>query len=163
MLRSLAEGDECFVVAAVLDEVKSGVRAHPEVSAIEEASWLEPVRIEGLDDLAVFAEYVRVLGSGPRNVGEAETLTWAEKRGAIAVIDERAAVRCGRERDVEVHGTLWLIAEGYRASLLARNEVISLIDALADAEAWFPAEARGEDFFEWASQEGMIDGGSQKT
>lgn len=33
-------------------------------------------------------------------------LAWAEVNGAIAIVDERAGWNYGRERGVEVHGTL---------------------------------------------------------
>lgn len=122
-----------------------------------EAAWLTPVRIEGLTELTVFAEYIRVLGSGSRNIGEAETLAWAETHGAVVVIDERAGARAGQQRGVTVHGTLWLIARAVRAGALERHEVVELIEALADAEAWFPSDARGEGFFRWASEYGLLE------
>ena len=43
-------------------------------------------------DLAVFAEYARILGSSVQgDVGEAATLAWAETHSAIAIIDDQAA------------------------------------------------------------------------
>lgn len=156
ILEAIVQDDECFVVAAVVDEIRDGISGHPELGAVLEAEWLTPVRVEGLAELTIFAEYARVLGSGPRNVGEAETLAWAESQNAIALLDERAGTRRGHERGVEAHGTLWLIAQAHRSRLLARHEVVGLVDALADAEAWFPSAARGEGFFDWAAEQGLL-------
>jgi hypothetical protein len=46
----------------------------------------------------VFAQYVRILGSGQRDIGEASVLAWAEVQGAIAVLDERAGTQAARAR-----------------------------------------------------------------
>lgn len=156
VLREITSADECFVVATVLDEIRNGAIQYPELGLVEDASWLTPVRVEGLTELTLFVEYARVLGSAPRNVGEAETLAWAESSNAIAVVDERAGTRLGRERGVEVHGSLWLIGTAFRRELLTRHEVVTLIERLADTEAWFPSAARGDGFFQWAAENGLL-------
>jgi predicted nucleic acid-binding protein len=157
VLEAIVQDEDSFVSATVLGEIDVGRPLHRELDAVRRATWLTPVRIEGLAELTVFAEYVRILGSGPRNIGEAETLAWAETHDAVAVIDERAGARAGQQRGVAVHGTLWLIARAIRAAALERHEVVELIDALADAEAWFPSEARGEGFFRWAAEHGLLE------
>lgn len=86
VLEAIVEGDDSFVTATVLGEIDIGLAVHHELKAVRRAPWLTPVRIEGLAELTVFAEYVRTLGSGPRNIGEAETLAWAETHDAVAVI-----------------------------------------------------------------------------
>ena len=53
------------------------------------------VSVGGLEGLGSFAAYARLLGSGARNVGEAETLAWAETNEAIAVVDEAAGRTAG--------------------------------------------------------------------
>jgi hypothetical protein len=52
------------------------------------------VSVGGLEGLGAFAAYARLLGSGARNVGEAET-AWAETNEAIAVVDEAAGRTAG--------------------------------------------------------------------
>jgi predicted nucleic acid-binding protein len=73
---------------------------------------------------------------------------------AIAVIDERAGTRHARERDVEVHGTLWLIAQSVRQGLLAEERSEELVAALRDTEAWFPDFDGG--FVGWARENGLL-------
>lgn len=143
-----------FVTQAVLDEVERGVPLHPRLAVIAQVTWLRSVRVDGLDELAAFAAYSRVLGAGERNVGESSTLAWAEIHTAIAIVDERAGTRRGRARNVEVHGTLWLVAHGFRCGLLTDRRVENLIDALSDTEAWFPCQ--GSEFMGWARSEGLF-------
>jgi predicted nucleic acid-binding protein len=107
-----------------------------------------------LASLGVFAQYVRLLGSGARDIGEAATLAWAEVHGATAVLDDAAARRAGKERGVDVHGTLWLVANGLRSSLLTEDQAISLVDALRLAEAWLPCDGRG--FLDWCRRERLL-------
>jgi predicted nucleic acid-binding protein len=156
-LQTLAEltvSHDRFVTQAVLDELDKGAQRHQLLASVLEVPWLIGVRVDGLDELAAFAEYARVLGSGPRNVGEASTLAWAEVNNGVAIIDERAGTRRGRERGIEVHGTLWLVAEGYRAGVISDERAELLVAALSDAEAWFPC--RASEFLDWARQEGLI-------
>jgi predicted nucleic acid-binding protein len=94
------------------------------------------------------------LGSGERNIGEASVLAWAELNGATAIVDERAGANHGRQRGVQVHGSLWLIVEGYRGGHLDEGGAKALVDALRDTEAWFPCD--GEGLFDWARSCGLL-------
>jgi predicted nucleic acid-binding protein len=153
-LEELTRHDDRHVTQAVRDEIARGAALHEKLSAVADASWLTVVRVDGLAELSAFADFARVLGSGERDVGEASTLAWAQVHGAIAIVDERAGTRRGRERGVEVHGTLWLIAEGRRRNLLTDAQCEELVDALSDTEAWFPC--RGAEFIAWARAEGLL-------
>lgn len=81
-------------------------------------------------------------------------LAWAEVNHAVAIIDERAGTRRGRQRGVEVHGTLWLVAEGFRLNLLSDEQAELLVTALSDTSAWFPCS--GSEFLGWARREGLF-------
>lgn len=153
-LRRLVEPDTGGATAAVLDEIRRGEAAHPPLAEIERLQWLEHVRVDSLPALQVFAAYARRLGSNDRDIGEASTLAWAEVNHATAIVDDRVATRIGRDRGVEVHGTLWLVTRGLRRGVIARHEASHLIDALAAAEAWFPCT--GDDFLAWAAENGLL-------
>lgn len=153
-LADLTRHHDRFVTRAVLDELERGVQQHSRLAAVPQVEWLRSVRVDGLAELAAFAEYARVLGSGERNVGEASTLAWAEVNHAVAIIDERAGTRRGRQRGVEVHGTLWLVAEGFRLNLLSDEQAELLVTALSDTSAWFPCS--GSEFLGWARREGLF-------
>lgn len=138
----------------MLDEIGRGATLYPLLAAIRGMPWLEPLRVDSLPGLQAFAAYARQLGSNDRDIGEASTLAWAEVNRATAIIDDRLATRVGRERGVEVHGTLWLVTRGLRRGVMAREEAPSLIDALARAEAWLPCT--GDEFLAWADQHGLL-------
>jgi predicted nucleic acid-binding protein len=130
VLEAISADHRRITTEAVSDELKAGVAEHPELAAIQELNWLEIVSSSSLEELRAFSEYARRLGSGPRNVGEASVLAWAEVNNAIAIVDERAGTNHGRERRVRVHGTLWLICEGYRKGLLGEAAAEGLVVSL---------------------------------
>ena len=148
-------GCERGITAAVLDEIRRGEADHPLLAEIERLQWLEHLRADSLPALQVFAGYTQRLGSGDRDIGEASTLAWAELNHAIAIVDDRVATRIGRDRGVEVHGTLWLVTRGLRRGVIGREEAPPLIDALRHTEAWFPCS--GDDFLRWADENGLLD------
>jgi predicted nucleic acid-binding protein len=151
-LRSVVAGHRCVVTAAVADELANAAR-HPEITGAD-WTWLEPVKVDSLALLGVFGAYARILGSGPRDVGEAATLAWAEVNGAIAVVDEAAGRRAAQTRGVEVHGTLWLVTEAVRAEALGDSDAVALVEALRQSGAWLPCT--GQEFLAWARQNGLL-------
>jgi predicted nucleic acid-binding protein len=152
-LRQITGGHRCTVTQAVLDEISAGANKYPELGNAD-LTWLEVVPVDGLPAMQVFVEYARVLGSGTRDIGEATTLTFAELHGAIAIVDEAAGREAGRARGATVHGTLWLVAEAFRATLLSEADTVALVNQLRAAEAWFPCD--GEKFLTWARAEGLL-------
>jgi predicted nucleic acid-binding protein len=140
------------VTAAVADELRSAAN-HPEVAGAD-LSWLEEVRVDSLGVLGVFAAHASILGSGQRDVGEAATLAWAEVNGGVAVVDEAAGRRAAQTRGVEVHGTLWLVAEAVRVGALEEDVAVTLVDGLEGAGAWLPCD--GSTFVAWAKAQGLL-------
>lgn len=151
-LRRVVAGHRCVVTAAVGDELRNATN-HPEVAGAD-LTWLEEVRVDSLGVLGAFAAYASILGSGERDVGEAATLAWAEINGAVAVVDEAAGRRAAQTRGVEVHGTLWLVAEALRAAEITEEVAVTLVDALKAAGAWLPCD--GSSFMTWAKEQGLL-------
>lgn len=152
-LRKITGAHRCTVTQAVLDEISAGAHKYPELGNAD-LTWLEVVPVDSLDAMRILFEYARVLGSGSRDVGEATTLTFAEMHGAVAIVDEAAGRAAGWARGVTVHGTLWLVAEGFKATLLSEADAVALVDQLRAAEAWFPCD--GKKFLAWARAEGLL-------
>jgi predicted nucleic acid-binding protein len=142
------------VPQAVLDELRAGEPMHPPLADVRNAGWLEIVACDGLAELRAFAHYVRVLGAGERDIGEASVLAWAEVNSGIAVIDEPAGTQAAQARGVAVHGTLWLIANGLNAGELLMSEAERLVDQLRSTDARLPCS--GAEFFEWAKAQGLL-------
>lgn len=153
VLRRITSGYRCAVTQAVLDEISAGGQKYPELCDAD-LTWLDVVRVDGLAAVRVLSDYLHVLGSGARDIGEATTLTFAEMSGAIAIVDEAAGREAGRERGVIVHGTLWLVAEAFKAALLGEADTIALVDQLAATDAWFPCD--GVTFLSWARENGLL-------
>lgn len=152
-LRQITSGYRCTVTKAVLDEIAAGARDYPELGSAD-LGWLQIVPVDSLAAMRLLFDYARVLGSGSRDIGEATTLAFAELNSAIAVIDEVAAKKVGTERGVAVHGTLWLVAEAFKATLLDESQTVALVNQLQAAEAWFPCD--GAEFFTWARENGQL-------
>lgn len=138
----------------VLEEIRAGEEQYPPLADIRNLDWLEAVPCNEPEELRAFAHYARVLGSGPRDVGEALVLAWAEVHRAIAIIDERAGTQAAIGRGVSVHGTLWLITNGVSSKDLALSDAERLVDQLRESDARLPCS--GAEFFEWAQNRGLL-------
>ncbi len=153
-LQSIVAGRRTVVPRAVLEELDNGVADHPALADVRSAEWIEMVPVDGLRELRLFAQYVRLLGAGQRDVGESSALAWAEAYEAVAIVDDQTAVNIARQRGVRVRGTLSLIADGIRQSILDNGEAERLIDDLRAGGARFPCT--GSEFIVWARDKELL-------
>ena len=155
-LRALCGNARCTVTTAVLHELRRGTSAQPRLQDALDAEWIDHVTLDELAELQAFAVYAQQIGSSPvHDTGEAATLAWAEIHAATAIVDDREAVRAGRQRGVTVHGTLWLVVGGLQASVLTESAAVQLVGALLDAGAWLPLSS-AEAFIPWARAAGLL-------
>lgn len=154
VLEELVRGRPCFITGAVRDEVADWAAQHPALEGVADLPWLETVSIDQLAELRVFASLAAILDVGDRNVGEATVLAYAQVHDLIPVTDDGPARREAKRRHMEVHGTLWLVIEGYNRRLLSEAQAKELVQRLADAKAHFPCQP--DELFEWAREKGMI-------
>jgi predicted nucleic acid-binding protein len=160
LLDLLTAGHRRVTTRAVIDELERGCPDHPELRDALAAPWIEEVPVETPGELRFFAEYSRRLVAGERNIGEASVLAWAEAHQAIAIVDDQAAVQCGRERGVEVRRTLALVARGVKRGVMEAAGACKLVDELVQTGgARFPCS--GEGFVGYARREGLL-GESEK-
>lgn len=153
MLDRLTAGNERVTTRAVIDEIRNGVSAFPELQDVLDLIWLKVESADSLDELRFFAKYSRRLGSDSHDIGEASVLAWAEAHGAIAFTDDEAAVPAARDEGVEVRRTLALVARGIKHGVLTDEEGDRLVDELLRAGGRFPFGA-GE-FVRWARETGL--------
>ncbi|MFC7155244.1 nucleic acid-binding protein [Halomarina halobia] len=73
--------------------------------------------------------------------GETAALAVANERDAILLTDDFAAREAATAADVEVHGSLGIIALGYARGTLAREEAASLMRALQRETSLFVTDA----------------------
>ena len=154
-LKQLVSEFRCVITDAVSEEIRNGIDQHPELGEVDQLPWLQVVSVKTLDELYIFAGYLRILGSDRRNGGEATVLAWAETHEAVAFIDDQAACNAGRNRGVTVYRTLHLVVRAYPAGLFDEQRVQDLITGLVDSGARFPARAR-TDLLGWAHEQGLL-------
>lgn len=150
----LTAGDDRVTTSAVVEELREGLPIHPELQDALDLPWLRIERLTELEELRLFGEYARRLGSGTHDVGEATVLAWAEAHGATAFTDDEVAVQVGRDRGVEVKRTLALVARGARRGVLSNTDAQQLVDELLHAGARFPF-GPGE-FIRWAREHDLL-------
>lgn len=135
--------------AAVLDELTS----HSLNSA--DFGWLDTVHVDGIDELQCLMTWMQRVGTTDRlNRGEATVFAWADRHGAIAVVDDRSARRAAQQHGLEAHGTLWTIAMGVKHGRTTVESASSLVDTLLQHGARYPFEIGG--FRHWASCKGLL-------
>ncbi|HVV86535.1 MAG TPA: hypothetical protein VHE35_25935 [Kofleriaceae bacterium] len=154
-LERLTHGDTHVTTRAVLDELAGGSSLHPVLANVAQQPWIHAVSVDSLAELVVFNEYVRILGSSSRNIGEASVLAHAEIRSAVAFVDDQAAVRAGKERRVNVRRSLGVVTEGIHRQILAHEEASALVDDLVRlGGARLPCD--GASFLAWAERQGLL-------
>lgn len=155
VLEDLVAAYRCITLAEVANELHAGLAEHPSLAKVLAAPWLEVIELRELDEIVAFARYKSELGGGPdRNTGEAAVLGWTAVHGGIAIIDERAGTRIAHRDGIDVHGTMWLVANGVRSGRLARPVAEQIIDELVATDMVLPVDGAG--FFAWAYDEGLL-------
>ena len=155
MLERITFGHRCVVTRAVLDEIDRGCDLYPVLADVKILPWMQVVSVDSLNELVAFSHYVRVLGSGDRNIGEASILAWAETSSGIAVVDDNAAVQAAKARKVTVRRSLGLLCNALHRSVLTIDQVRTLIDDLTVfGGARLPCDGVG--FERWAENNGML-------
>jgi predicted nucleic acid-binding protein len=153
VLCDLLIGRDCWTTGVVLDELDRGVMAHPALAQVATQDWLKVAPLDSLDEIMLFATWARRVGSGERDRGEASVFAVAESRGAIAISDDRNAVRVARTYGISVHGTIWVLAEACQTGKLTEHAVGNLIDVLRSTGHRLPCT--GAEFPEYALRHGL--------
>lgn len=155
VLERLVVPYRCVTPTEVANELHVGLVEHPLLAKVLAAQWLEVIELREVDEVVAFARYKAELGGGPdKNTGEAAVLGWTAVHGGIAIIDERAGTRIAQRDGIDVHGTMWLVANGVRSERLARADAEGVIDELAATDMALPVDGAG--FFAWAYEEGLL-------
>lgn len=153
-LKTLTGDYRRVMTSAVIDELARGVQEFPRLADVELCEWIETVRGDSLEELVAFSDCLRFLGGGPRNIGEAATLAWAEVHGAVAVLDDQTAVQLARQRGVQVKRTLSLVATGFERGRLSEDAAAILVDELIGGGARFPCD--GRKYMAWCRDNGLL-------
>lgn len=74
------------------------------------------------------------------DVGERQAVTLADERGLILLTDDLAARKAAIEREIEVHGSIGVIAFGFGQGKIHRQEAASRMRALQHETSLFITE-----------------------
>lgn len=130
LLADLVGTETCSTTQVVRHELGQGARQYQELSGALDLDWLNVIPLETVNALTCFAKWSRRLGKSSRNLGEASVFAAAELYGGTAITDDSEAVRVGRAHQLDVHGTIWLLARACRSGKLTEIGASNLIDAL---------------------------------
>nr|WP_062338352.1 hypothetical protein [Herbidospora sakaeratensis] len=155
VLEKLLSGRSCLITKAVEEELLVGASKHPKLYQVSIQPWITVAEEFTRDFYALLTMYHLRLGGGKRDIGEAMTLAYAEVHGITAMIDDRSARKYGKSRGVKMTGTLELLCQNIRKSMISTENACEVIDLLAEHEAFLPCD--GDTFIAWAQAEGLLD------
>ena len=142
---------------AVIEEIEKGIPIYPKLVLISQQRWLEKVSVDGLEELAHFAEFSRrLVDQNGRNVGEASALAWIMVNAGVLISDDQDAIQITNEKCIETMRTLRLLGRSVCKGLLTKEDAATLVDELISGGARFPCKG-GAEFMSWANREGLFD------
>lgn len=130
VLADLIIDQVCATTALVLDELRIGAERKTELRAALELDWMQVIALDQPDEIRCFADWVRRIGAGKRDMGEASVFAAAELGGGIAITDDRDATQVARRHGLRVHGTIWLLAGACGVGKLTEAAASSIIESL---------------------------------
>ncbi|MGH3950082.1 MAG: hypothetical protein ACRDSE_13310 [Pseudonocardiaceae bacterium] len=116
--------------------------------------WLGVIQLDTVEELECFAKWVRRVGGTGRNLGESSVFASAEMHGGTVLTDDRDAVRVGRAYNLDVHGTIWLLAGACRGGKLTEMGASNLVDTLRATSMRLPCT--GSEFGRYARDHGLL-------
>jgi predicted nucleic acid-binding protein len=154
VLGSLIAGTSCHLTDIVQDEIQRGSITRPQLSAVENAEWLQRGSLATDEELRAYLRWVERVGAGEHDQGEASIFAFAEVWSMTAIIDDGPATRVARAHGLDVHGSLWLIAGFVRDGKLTEHAASGLIDALRAVGSRLPCT--GSQFPAWARAHDLL-------
>ncbi|MGP9724508.1 hypothetical protein ACT3SZ_10900 [Corynebacterium sp. AOP40-9SA-29] len=154
ILRSVAGRRRIVIPEAVASEIRNGLHANPHLRHVIDAGWIVVLPMTSPEELKAYGRFAERLVVGSRNVGEAAVLAYAHVHGAVAVIDDGAGRKAGRDAGVTVQPTLALLCQAIREGLLTVPLVSDLADHLLETEYRLPFAQGG--FQRWAEDNGLL-------
>jgi predicted nucleic acid-binding protein len=154
VLRDLLLGCFCCTTVVVREELRAGIGQCPQLAQAVNQEWLSFLPLDGPEELTCFVRWVSRIGAATRDRGEASVFAVAELRGAVAITDDRDAVRVARAHGLKAHGTLWLLCNAIRGDKLTEFAAGTIIDALSGTGMRLPCS--GSNFSIWARDNHLL-------
>ncbi|BCJ37516.1 hypothetical protein Athai_50190 [Actinocatenispora thailandica] len=109
-LRFVLDGRTAVTPDTVIAELQSGLRAHPYLQLVLDASWIVQRPLTSAAEIGEFAHFSALLVARGRNVGEAGALAYAKVHNRTVVLDDGAARKAAQAAGIKCRGTLSLRA-----------------------------------------------------
>ncbi|MFC7707167.1 hypothetical protein [Micromonospora lupini] len=154
VLADMMVGRRVATTAVVLDELSANAAREPALTAALTLEWMEVIALDTIAELGRFAVWARRIGADRRDLGEATVFTAAELHHGTAVTDDRSATKAARAYGLDVHGTIWLLANGCRSGRLTEVNAGAIIDALRETRHRLPCT--GAEFPAYARKAGLL-------
>ena len=156
IIPQLAPSGVVLIPRQVDIEIARGRDNYPSILAVSSVEWARTVVLDDDDELAAMLIKARLGGGVDEHIGECAVIAYAQRRGLVAVLDDRAAIEQADRLGVQSVGTMWIVVEAYK-SLWDRNAnaMIAAIDALLDTDMRLPLRD-GQEVFTWAYREGLL-------
>ncbi|UCM88253.1 hypothetical protein [Streptomyces marincola] len=123
---------------------------------VVDLTWLDVVHVDDLDEIESLVRWMTRVSGSKSNQGEATVLAWAEVHGAIAVLDDADARRIARREGLEVWGSLRVLAESVSSGYVTSYVATTLVDAMIESGARYPAACSRGRFIHWAKDAGLL-------
>jgi predicted nucleic acid-binding protein len=154
LLGNYLQDFECWTTELVVDELRAGMTAYPELRRAIDASWLHVDLLDTPQALVSYSAWSRRVGvSDKRHRGEASVFCCAEMLQGTAITDDWSTNRIAIANGVDAHGSLWLMARLVREGVIAIGAAENYVEALVVNGLRLPC--RGIDFSAWCASKGI--------
>ncbi|SFR26516.1 Predicted nucleic acid-binding protein, contains PIN domain [Lentzea waywayandensis] len=154
VLGELLSSRECWTTAIVKGELARGAKDRPLLRNSLDLPWLHVAALDELDEILLFAKWSRLIGTAERDHGEASVFAVSELLGGIALTDDQKATKVARANGLNVHGTIWLLAQLCRDGKITEAGAGNLIDMLRESGMRLPCT--GAQFGSFGTKHGLL-------
>ncbi|MFD9705359.1 hypothetical protein [Lentzea sp. NPDC059081] len=154
VLGDLLSSRACWTTAIVKEEINRGTENYPLLRNALDLPWLQVKALDEIREILLFAKWSRAIGTTDRDHGEASVFAASELLDGIALTDDRQATKVARVNGLEVHGTIWLLAQLCRDGKLSEAATGNLIDMLRGSDMRLPCTGAG--FGAYARSAGLL-------
>lgn len=154
VLRALTHGHRRLLPNEVARELRDGLQRYPALGSVFQVDWLEIVELPFLATVHAAAYKGEFGGHDRQHLGEAEVLGWLRVHEGVGIVDDQVATHVAERDGLSVRSTLAVIVDGYRSSILSRQEAVDLVDELKDTDMRLPVD--GARLFALAYERGWL-------
>ncbi|HEX7303323.1 hypothetical protein [Lentzea sp.] len=154
VLGDLLSSRDCWTTVIVKDEISRGAENYPLLRNALDLPWLHVEALDEIHSILLFRKWSRAIGTSDRDHGEASVFAASELLDGVALTDDSKATKVARAHGLEVHGTIWLLAQSCRDGKLTETGAGNIIDMLRGSDMRLPCTGPG--FPAYARKHGLL-------